>query len=105
MAQLSNRRTELDELLRRTSGLTNVYFQPPASIRMQYPCIVYERSAANTKFADNGPYRYKKRYKVTVIDRDPDSEIPNKIAMLPMCVFDRHYKADDLNHDVFNIYY
>jgi hypothetical protein len=26
-------------------------------------------------FADNSPYRYTKRYQVTVIDRDPDSEI------------------------------
>lgn len=100
-----DRRLELDTLLRSVSGLSNVYFQPPTSVKMKYPCIRYERSAAVTRFADNAPYRFKKRYTITVIDRNPDSEIPNKIAVLPMCSYDRHYKADDLNHDVFTIYY
>lgn len=83
----------------------NVYFQPPENIRLNYPCIVYRRDSADTKFADNRPYRYKKRYQVMVIDQDPDSPIPDKIADLPSCVFDRHYTADYLNHDVFNLYF
>lgn len=82
----------------------NVYFQPPESIKIDYPCILYELTSIDTKFADNKPYKQEKRYKVTVIDKNPDSEIPDKIGKLPMCIFDRHYTSDNLHHFVFNIY-
>lgn len=72
---------------------------------MVYPCIVYARFSAHTTFADNNPYSYDKRYQVTVISRDPDSDVPDKIAKLPMCLFDRAYVADNLHHDVFDLYY
>ena len=72
---------------------------------MEYPCIVYSRIKTDDKFANNGLYLQKKRYSVKVIDRNPDSASPDKIAKLPLCSFDRHYTADNLNHDVYNIYY
>lgn len=83
----------------------HVYFQPPETVKMEYPCIVYERSTAKTTFAENLPYHYTQGYTVTVIDKNPDSLIPIEIAKLPMCTFDRHFTVDNLNHDVFNIYY
>jgi hypothetical protein len=83
----------------------HVYFQPPENIKLNYPCIIYRRDSAVTKFADNRPYRYKKRYQVMVIDQDPDSPIPDKVADLPSCTFERHYTADHLNHDVFNLFF
>jgi hypothetical protein len=99
-------RLQLQALLNEILGPSGVaYFQPPANVRMTYPCIVYQRDDANTKFADNKPYGYTKRYQVTVIDRDPDSPIPDKVAELPMCLFDRAFVADNLNHDVFNLYF
>jgi hypothetical protein len=82
-----------------------VYFQPPTNVIMSYPCIVYHRDSANTEFADNYPYSYTKRYQVTVIDRNPNSEIPDKIAALPMSSFSRFFTADNLNHDVFNVFF
>jgi hypothetical protein len=42
---------------------------------------------------------------ITVIDANPDSEIPGRIASLSMCIFDRAYRADNLNHDVYQLYY
>jgi hypothetical protein len=98
-------RVDLQAILEAIMGNDHVYFQPPTNVQMVYPSIVYKRDLAETEFADNKPYRYKKRYQVTVIDRDPDSGIPDKIAALPMCVFDRHYTADNLNHDVFTIFF
>lgn len=83
----------------------NVYFQPPESIELAFPCIVYKRDWALTNFAENRPYKHVKRYQVTVIDRNPDSGIPPQIAALPMCVFDRHFTNDDLNHDVYKLFY
>lgn len=93
--------TQLEELL----GSRNVYFQPPANVKMAYPCIVYARDYVTTSHADNKPYRRAKRYQVTVIDRNPDSEIPDKIGNLPKSQFERHFTADNLNHDVFSVYF
>lgn len=98
-------RTELHNLLVAILGSEEVYFQPPATVKLTYPCIIYKRNAADTKFANNKPYMHEKRYQVTVIDKDPDSPIPDKIAALPKCLFDRFFTADNLNHDVFNIYF
>jgi hypothetical protein len=97
-------RLELQALLE-TLGAAKVYFQPPTNVELEYPCIIYKRDSANTIFADNSPYRQTKRYMVTVIDRDPDSAIPDKVASLPMCIFARFYTADNLNHDVFDLFF
>lgn len=96
-------RIQLQSLLE--SLTPNVYFQPPTNVQLQYPCIIYKRDYAITEFAGNDPYLYTKRYMVTVIDRDPDSAIPDKIAGLPLCSFQRHYTADNLNHDVFILFF
>lgn len=100
---MSRPRTSLDDILRKFTD--NLYYQPPANVRLVYPCIIYELDSAYTRFSDNHPYIYDKRYKVTVIDRNPDSEIPDRIAKLPLCTFDRHYVSDNLHHFVFNLYY
>jgi hypothetical protein len=96
---------QIQSLLEEILGTSNVYFQPPESVKMAYDAIVYHRDLANTSFADNKPYRRKKRYSVTVISQDPNSSVPDKIADLPMCTFERFFTADNLNHDVFNIYF
>lgn len=92
---------KLEEIL----GSDNVYFQPPPSIRMKYRCIVYNRSGSDTEFADNILYARRKEYQVIVIDKDPDSEIPDKIEALPFCRFDRFFTSDNLNHFVFTLFY
>jgi len=98
-------RIDLQALLEAILGSSNVYFQPPANVQMQYPCIVYARDSADSKFADNKNYRYTKRYQVTIIDRNPDSLVPDTIAQLPLCTFQRFFTKDNLNHDVFNLYF
>ena len=98
-------RLELQALLKTILGTEYVYFQPPPSIQMKYPCIVYKRDYVDTKHADNLPYSQKKRYQITVIDQDPDSHIPDKVGRLPLCAFDRMYTADNLNHDVYKLFF
>jgi len=98
-------RLELHAILTDILQSDQVYFAPPASVQMKYPCIVYHRDYALTNHADDKPYRVTKRYLITVIDRDPDSSIPDKIAMLPTCVYDRFFTADNLNHDVFKVFF
>lgn len=98
-------RLDLHVIFKTILGTDNVYFQPPPNVQLKYPCIIYTRDRINTLFAGDRPYRHSKRYMVTVIDRNPDSEIPDKIAELPKCAFDRSYTADNLNHDVFKIFF
>lgn len=98
-------RLELQAILMDILGESNVYYQPPPTVQMRYPCIVYKRDNVNTDFADNKPYKHRKRYQVTIIDRNPDSDIPEKIAALPLCTFDRFYTADNLNHDVYKLFF
>lgn len=99
------RRLELHAIFTSLLDPPNVYFQPPETIVMQYPCIVYQRDSAHTAFADGIPYWIVRRYQVTVIDRNPDSDILDKVAALPKCLFNNHFVANNLNHDVYNLYY
>lgn len=84
---------------------SRVYFQPPPTVVMKYPCIMYERSSVRTQQADNLHYTSVAQYTVTVVDKNPDSVFAPKVLELPMCSFDRHYTADNMNHDVFTIYF
>jgi hypothetical protein len=98
-------RLELQAILTDILETNHVYFQPPPSVQMVYPCIVYRRDYELINHADDRAYKTRKRYLVTIIDRDPDSTIPAKIADLPMCTFDRFYTADNLNHDVYKLFF
>lgn len=98
-------RLDLHEELCKILGSRNVYFQPPVSVSMKYPAIVYERDNIRNSHADDGVYKQSLVYSVTVIDFDPDSEIVDKISKLPKCSFSRHFTSDNLNHYVFTLYY
>lgn len=100
-----NRRLELHQILVSILGSNNVYFQPPESIKINYPAIVYRRNSVAPKFADNELYSKMVRYSVTVIDGNPDSDIPNEIDKLQLCSRNNSFQSDGLNHDVFTIYY
>ena len=96
-------RLQLHQLLE--TFVDHVYFQPPNNVQVEYPCIIYKRDFADTKFADDKPYNHTLRYMVTIIDPDPDSEIPQKVAGMRMSLFNRFYTADNLNHDVYSVYF
>jgi hypothetical protein len=101
----SQKRLELQALLEGVLGSRNVYFQPPSNVQMNYPCIVYAHDQAKTEFAGNHPYSRTKRYQVTVIDRNPDTLIPDDVAQLPLSNLNRVFTADNLHHYVFNLYF
>lgn len=81
-----------------------VYYQPSASVRLEYPCVIYKLEDMPIVHANNLPYHWDHVYQVTVIDRDPESAIREKIAELPTCRFVRPYIADNLYHFVFRVY-
>jgi hypothetical protein len=99
-------RSELQELLEGLDeAVKKVYFQPPNALQMEYPCIVYEREGNHTLYSDNTPSQTHTRYTITVIDRNPDSAIPQKVAALPLSSFNRFFAGDNLNHDVYTLYF
>ena len=101
MASRLELQTKLEELLESR----NVYYQPPESIKMTYPAIVYSKAKINTRVANNKKYNTITRYDITVIDRLPDNPVIMKLLELPYCSYDRQYKSDNLNHDVLTLYY
>lgn len=98
-------RLELQNLLESILGSRNVYYQPPESIKIKYPAIIYSRNNIDNNFADDIVYMQNHTYQIIVIDANPDSEIVNKISKLPMCRYNRHYTSDNLNHDIFILNY
>ena len=95
-------------------GFQHVYFQPGANITLHYPCVVYKRDGDRPTYADNRKYLDQWSYQLIVIDQDPISSrinvegtktIIDAISELPKCSYIRHYVVDNLNHDMFKIYY
>lgn len=99
------RRLELHEVLCEALGSRNVYFQPPESMKLSYPAIVYNRQNRDVTPADNLSYIGEWVYQVVVIDKNPDSPIVERVADLPLTRYVRSFKSDNLNHDVFLITY
>ena len=99
-------RFSLHEELCSIVGSRHVYFQPPSSDLMKYPCIRYSKGTPSTKKANNGLYGYTECYEGVVIDTDPDSKIPrNLVGHFPMCSLGKSYTAENLNHTPFTLFY
>lgn len=83
-------------------GSSNVYFDPPPTIRMNYPAIVYTRRTGDSQYADDSAYIYSQLYDVIVISKNPDEPaVKSMIKAFSKCRYDRHYISDNLHHDAF----
>lgn len=99
-------RLELHEELCTLLGSRNVYFQPPESVKLQYPCIIYHFSSPAVRHADNKLYMYYPQYELTLITRDPDTVIRDEIVYhFPLCSIDRFFTNDNLNHYTYTLYF
>ena len=98
-------RLELHSVLQELLGSSNVYYQPPESIKMQYDAIRYSKKNIVSKYANDRKYSMMDCYEVIVISRLPDNPVIKKLLSLPYCSYDRHYVADNLHHDVLTIYW
>lgn len=98
------KRLKLDFLLRNYTK--NVYYQQPEGLKMFYPCIRYNKQSKNVKYANDKMYLDKDKYQITYIDKDPDSDIPEKMLKeLPYCSLIRQYEADGMNHWILNLFF
>ncbi len=98
-------RLKLQSVLEDILGSKNVYFQPPESVKILYPAIVYFRNDISKLNADDGTYVMFKSYEITVIDNHQENPAIDKILMLPKSSLNRHYVAEGLYHDVLSLFY
>ena len=101
MSSRLNLQAQLEEIL----GTRNVYYQPPESLKMGYPAIRYSKADIESIYANDLKYSKFTRYEIIVIDKKPDNEAIQKILELPYSSYERHYVADNLNHDVITLYF
>lgn len=99
-------RLELHNKLKEVLGNDNVYFKPPESVKLEYPCFIYNISDVNVRHADNIKYSRMKRYQILHIYKNPDEDLiyPIQDAFL-YSRFSRHYTSDNLNHDIFEVFF
>jgi hypothetical protein len=102
---MTKTREALHEILCDILGSGNVYFQPPESVKLKYPAIIYAKKNVNRLFAENREYKRSVIYDITVIDTNPESDITDKLLKLPLCSFDRRYTSDNLYHDALTLYF
>lgn len=100
-----DRRLELHELLCTILGSRHVYFQPPPTIQLVYPCIIYSLKDILTHMGDDTKYIKRKAYDIIVVDEDPDSSIPDKIGELQYSSFKTQYVTDQLYHTTYQLYF
>lgn len=94
-------RLDMQEDLEAAFGSENVYYDPPESIQMEYPCIVYTTNDVTTLWTNGRPYGTMFDYQVTLIRKDPDDGLLERLlASLGSYDYDRHYISDGLYHDV-----
>lgn len=97
-------RLDLQAILEAILGTREVYFQPPESMKISYPAIVYSRNEIRNRSANNKVYIQRDMYQITVIDSNPESQYVRAVSQLPTARYVRHFTKDNLNHDVFTIY-
>ena len=82
----------------------NVYYQPPETFKMAYPCIIYNLEQDDLLHADDLAYIRHKRYSITIVDRNPDSMLPDSFSEAFNARMERHYTADNLHHFSYTIF-
>lgn len=106
MATEARRQRLHNELVEVVGSGGHVYFQEPGKEKMKYPCIIYHTSIGRSVNADNKVYIFTDSYDVTVIDKNPDSQIPDRLLHhFPMIRRSKPYIADGLHHTPFVLYY
>jgi hypothetical protein len=96
----------LHNKLKTVPGIKEVYFQPPSTKKLEYPCIVYQFEGYEERYGNNSEYLSWPKYSVTVIDHDVESMIPRYMKAIRgkyIVSLNRFFVSDNLNHWVFNL--
>ena len=83
----------------------DVYFDPPESFKLKYPCIVYSLEGNSETFADDTQYYGMKRYSLNYITQNADDPMIDTLDSLRYCRLNRPYTSDGLFHYAYDIYF
>lgn len=98
-------RIKMGEKLKTVPGVKRVYFRPPPNVKLEYPCIIYNREEMDTESADDRHYLIYDKWAVTAIGFKSDDDIPRWIlSNFPKSRHTQSYNSDNLLHDRFRIY-
>lgn len=81
-------------------GSSNVYYNPPETIQMKFPAIVYSLDFIDQIHADNKKYIDWTTYKVIVVSNKPDHPAIRKILNMEMTRFSTSYTRNGYYHTV-----
>lgn len=85
------------------SIVNNVYFQPPESVKISYPCVIYDLANIRSDYANNSVYNIHDGYTITYITKSADDQNIEKFALISGIRHDRSYTSDGLYHHVFTL--
>lgn len=100
-----DKRLELHEKLVDVLGSRYVYYQPPSTVKMEYPCIVYRRDGSDIKRGNNSVYNHRKRYHITYISRSSNEDVTDALEHMLYCRFSDKLVIDNLYHSYLSLYY
>lgn len=100
-----DKRLELHEKLCDFLGSRNVYYQPPETVKLRYPCIIYSLNFINHRYSDDLIYMKDNEYQLMLITKDPDDNLLEKMSWFRTARFERSYIRDNLYHYLFRLYY
>lgn len=82
----------------------NVYYQPPSSKTLQYPCIVFSRENVDQTYANDKIYFLRQNWQIKCISTDSEWDVPKRLLeSMQFIEFDRTYPADNLYHTILNL--
>ena len=102
----TSKRIELQQVLESIIGSNYVYYRPPESTKLKYPCIIYNLKSGVAHRADNANYIFKRCYDVQLIHKTADTDLVEAlIGAFPYIRFDNNFITDNLIHENFVLYY
>lgn len=109
MKSRSELQKELEELLG-TSNLPleekRVYFQPPSSVKLKYPCIIYNLTRTDVRSGDNKKYIKHNEYHIKHLFKSLKNELKDSILdRFNYITHDTRFVSDGIYNDDFTLYY
>lgn len=103
---MARNRLDLQIELKALPGIQGVYYDPPASVKLKYDCIVYNLANISDTYADDAPYIDRDVYELTLISKNPDCTLVHLLkGHFKYIRFDRHFTVDGLHHWVYTLYF
>lgn len=81
----------------------NLYFRPPSSLMITYPCVIYDLKVVDVRHSDNQVYSDGERYEVSYITSTQDDRNWTRLRDIPGSRWIRNFNKENLYHHIFEI--